>query len=155
MVFRGAARISPLYSLTLDSILDSQGVTTMSLATKPSERREQPRFETVQAIYIEVTGRRRQSESSNTILRCETVNVSVGGLKIHVSEPIATGSRLNIGVPLESGKNNLELTGEAVWMKPLDKGDGYWVGLQLDDSDSDTMASWFRVVHSLSSAPTA
>ena len=117
------------------------------LASKNNERRVHQRFEAVKAIYIEVASRGRR-ESQNTIIRCETVDVSVGGLKIRVPQPISPGSRLNIGVPLD-GKNNLELTGEAVWMRPVDDDSGYWVGLQLDDSDRDTMEKWFRVVYSL------
>jgi len=113
-----------------------------------TERREHQRFEAVKAIYLEVVSRRRRPESENTILRCETVDISVGGLKILVPQPISAGSRLNIGVPL--GKSNLELTGTAVWMKPVEDDSGFWVGLQLDDSDRDTMEQWFRVVHSLS-----
>ena len=119
------------------------------LATKNHERREHRRFEAVKAIYIEIAGRRRRPESENTIIRCETVDVSVGGLKIRVPQPISPGSRLHIGVPLD-GKNNLELTGQAVWAKPMDDDSGYWVGLRLDDSDRDTMEKWFRVVHSMS-----
>ena len=118
------------------------------LASKNTERRVHQRFEAVKAIYIEIAGRGRR-ESENTIIRCETVDVSVGGLKIRVPQPIPSRSRLTIGVPLD-GKNNLELTGEAVWMRPVDDDDsGYWVGLQLDDSDRDTMEKWFRVVYSL------
>lgn len=119
------------------------------LAKSNSERREHRRFEAVKAIYIEIAGRGHRPESRNTIIRCETVDVSVGGLKIRVPQPISPGSRLNIGVPLD-GKNNLELSGQAVWMKPMEDDSGYWVGLQLDDSDRVTMEKWFRVVHSLS-----
>jgi len=113
-----------------------------------TERRVHQRFEAVKAIYLEIVRRGRRPESENTIIRCETVDVSVGGLKILVSQPISAGSRLNIGVPLGK-KSNLELSGKAVWMKPVEDDSGFWVGLQLDDSDRDTMEQWFRVVHSL------
>jgi len=124
----------------------------LASSSKTRERREHQRFAAVKAIFIEIASRRRRPESSNTILRCETVDVSVGGLKIHVPQPISPGSRLNIGVPLD-GKNNLELTGTAMWMKSVDNDSGFWVGLQLDDSDRNTMEQWFRVVHSLSNTP--
>lgn len=120
-----------------------------------AERRQHERIEFVQAIYIEITGRKHRSESSNTILRCETVNVSISGLKLHVPEIIPAGSRLNLAVPLENGRDNLELTGEAVWAEPDQENTGCWVGLQLDDSDRESMEKWFRVVHSLSNTPDA
>lgn len=124
-----------------------------NLAQNYHERREHKRFEVVQAIFIEVVRRRSRSESENTIIRCETADVSVGGLKIYVQQPIAQGSRLNIAVPLNNGKENLELVGEAMWIKPADGVEGYWVGLELRDSNRDNMEKWFRVVHSLSSKP--
>jgi hypothetical protein len=117
------------------------------------DRRKHQRVEVVQAIFIEVVRRRSKSESENTIIRCETADVSVGGLKIYVQQPIAQGSRLNIAVPMDGGKENLELAGEAMWIKPADGVEGYWVGLDLRDSNRDNMEKWFRVVHSLSSTP--
>ena len=121
-----------------------------NMAMRNQERRAYKRIDYVQPIYIEIASRKRRPESLNTILKCETVNVSVGGLKVFVPEPIPEGSRLNLAVPLENGKNNLELTGKAVWMQPSDNDDGCWVGLQLDDSDQESMEKWFRVVYSLS-----
>ena len=124
-----------------------------NMAIGNQDRRQHERFDFVQAIYIEIASRKRRPESSNTIIRCETVDVSVGGLKLFVPQPIPEGSRLNIAVPLENGRNNLELTGEAVWMKPTDDDTGCWVGLQLDDSDRESMEKWFLVVHKLSGKP--
>ena len=120
---------------------------------RSSDRRAHERFEYTQAIYIEVAGRRRRSESQNIILRCETVDISVGGLKLYIQQAIPAGSQLNLAVPLDNGKDNLELTGEAMWVKPADNNRGYWVGLQLNDSDRETMAKWCRVVHRLSDSP--
>ena len=116
-------------------------------------RRKHQRIEVAQAIFIEVVNRRSRSESENTIIRCETVDVSVGGLKVYVSDSIAIGSRLNIAVPMEGWKENLELVGEAVWVRPAEGKEGFWVGLELRDSTRDNMEKWFRVVHSLSSTP--
>ena len=119
------------------------------------DRRKHQRIEVAQAIFIEVVNRKSRSESDNTIIRCETVDVSVGGLKIYVSKSIPMGSRLNIAVPMDDWKENLELVGEAVWVKPAEgEGqEGYWIGLELRDSNRDNMEKWFRVVHSLSSTP--
>lgn len=96
-----------------------------------------------------------RSESRNTILRCETVDISIGGLKIYVTQQIPRGSHLNIAVPMDDWKQNLELVGQCVWVKPAEDGRGFWVGLELQDSDRDSMEKWFRVVHSLSSTPPA
>ncbi len=118
-----------------------------------TDRRKHQRIEIVRAIFIEVVSRKSRRESDNTILRCETVDVSLSGLRIYVTQRIAQGSQLNIAVPMDDWKENLELVGEAVWVKPAEKGEGFWVGLELRDSNRENMAKWFKVVHSLSSTP--
>ncbi len=114
------------------------------------ERRKYQRIDVVKAIYIEVVAQGRRHESENIIIKCETVDVSMAGLKVHVSEAIPQGSRLHIAVPLDDWKENLELEGEAMWVKPVEGGEGYWMGLRLGDSSHEDMEKWFRVVHSLS-----
>ena len=116
------------------------------------DRRKHQRIDVVKAIFIEVVGRGSRRESENAIFRCETVDISVSGLKIHIPQLIPQGSRLNISVPMDDWKENLELAGEAMWVKPVENGKGFWVGLELHDSNRDSMAKWFKVVHTLSSA---
>lgn len=118
-----------------------------------TDRRRHQRIEVVKAIFVEVVGRGSRGESDNVIIRCETVDVSVSGLRIYVTQAIAQGSRLNIAVPMDDWKENLELVGEAVWVTPLENGEGFWVGLELRDSNLENMRKWFKVVHTLSSTP--
>jgi hypothetical protein len=120
-----------------------------------ADRRKHQRIEVVKAIFIEVVSRKSRSESNNTIIRCETVDVSVGGLRIYVTQLIAQGSLLNIAVPMDGWKENLELVGEAAWVRPVETGEGFWVGLELRDSNREKMEKWFKVVHTLSSTPPA
>lgn len=114
-----------------------------------SERRKYPRINIERAIYVEVVRRGSLTEADNPIIRCETLDVSVGGLRIWVPEQIAQGSVLNIAAPMEDWKENLELAGEAKWCRPVDDGSGYWVGLDLKDTTRDNMERWCKVVHQL------
>ena len=114
-----------------------------------TDRRQHERIEVAQAIFIEVVGRGSRKESDNPILRCETVDISVGGLKVFVPDEIAAGAKLNLAVPLDDWKDNLELEGQAKWSRPADGKAGYWVGLELMDSSREDMERWFKVVHSL------
>jgi hypothetical protein len=117
-----------------------------------TDRRKFERIEVVQAIFIEVVKRGSRSEAENTIVRCETVDISVGGLKIYVGEAIPPGSQLNLAAPMDDWKENLELAGEAKWCRPAEGRPGYWVGLALGDSSLDDMERWCKVVHTLSSS---
>ena len=114
-----------------------------------TDRRKHPRFNIERAIYIEVVERWDRSEADNTIVRCETLDVSAGGLRISVPIPIEQGSILNIAVPMEDWQENLELVGEAMWVKAADNREGYWVGLALKDSRREDMEKWFKVVQEL------
>ena len=72
-----------------------------------TERREHPRVEVVRAIFIEVVT--PGAKNDNEILRCETVDVSVGGLKLLVPEmnngQLSTLLRDQLGVaPIEFNK---------------------------------------------------
>jgi len=62
---------------------------------------------------------------------------------------IAMGSTLNIAVPMDDWKENLELVGEAMWVKEADNKEGYWVGLELEDTSREDMEKWFKVVYRL------
>ena len=114
-----------------------------------SERRKHPRVDVSWAIYIEVVSRGNRSEAHNTIVRCETVDVSVGGLRVWVPEPIAQGSKLNIAVPMDEWKENLELAGKVMWAREAGDQAGYWLGLELEDSSHDDMRKWYEAVQHL------
>jgi hypothetical protein len=113
------------------------------------DRRRHERFNVGQAIYIEVVGRGGRREADNTVIRCETLDVSVGGLRISVPIAIPQGAILNIAVPTEDWKDNLELVGKAMWVKDAGQEQGFWVGLELQDSSREDMARWFKVVQKL------
>ena len=113
------------------------------------DRRRHERFSFEQSIYLEVIERGSRSEADNTIIRCETLDVSVGGLRIAVPIAIPQGAMLNIAVPTEDWKDNLELVGKAMWVKEAGKEQGFWVGLELQDSSHEDMARWFKVVQKL------
>lgn len=115
-----------------------------------SDRRRHERIEVVQAIFIEVVSRGSRSEADNAIMRCETVDISIGGLKLLVPSAISAGSLLNLAVPMDNWKENLELVGEAMWCRPAEGKPGYWLGLELKDSSREDMEKWCRVVHTLS-----
>jgi len=114
-----------------------------------SDRRKHRRINVEQAIYVEVVTPGSRSEADNIIIRCETVDISIGGLRIWVPASIAKGSTLNIAVPMDDWEDNLVLVGEAIWVGEADSKAGYWVGLELEDTSREDMVKWFKVVHRL------
>lgn len=114
-----------------------------------AERREHQRVPVVQALFLEVEagGGRRQTESA--VIRCETVDVSVAGLRLLVPQEIAAGSVLHIAVPMGDWKDNLELAGETKWCQEARGKPGYWVGIELNDTTRENMEKWCVVVQQL------
>lgn len=119
------------------------------MSFKYTERRKHERIHVERAIFVEVESPGSRTEANNQILRCETLDVSVGGLRIWVPEEIMEGSTLNIAAPMGDWKENLELVGEAMWVRPAEDKEGFWVGLQLADSSREDMEKWLKVVHRL------
>lgn len=115
-----------------------------------TEKRKHQRVHVERAIFVEVETPGSRTEAQNQILRCETLDVSVGGLRIWVPEKIMEGSKLNIAAPMEDWKENLELVGKAMWVRPAEDQEGFWVGLELADSSRDDMEKWLQVVYRLS-----
>lgn len=119
------------------------------MGNQDEDRRKHPRFEVEKAIYVEVINRNSRSEADNIIIRCNTLDISVGGLRIWVPDPVPQGCAVNIAVPADEWKENLELVGKVMWVKEADDGKGFWVGLELEDTSHENMERWFKVVQFL------
>ena len=120
-----------------------------TMAQNLQDRRRHQRYEVVQAIFIEVVQPGTRRETENSIIRCETVDISMQGLKISSNEHIEPGLQLNIAVPQTGWVENLELVGESRWVTDAEGQDGYWVGLELRDTSRDNMEKWFKIVSTL------
>ncbi len=116
------------------------------MAGNYTDRRKYERVDTVQPIFIEEVKAGGRSKSDNNVLRCETVDVSVKGLRIYVPQEIRKGSKLNIAVPDKDFIENLELMGVARWVTKADDKPGYWVGLELQDTSRENMEKRFKTV---------
>jgi hypothetical protein len=113
------------------------------------DRRKHPRYQVEKAIYVEVINRNSRSEADNIIIRCNTLDISVGGLRIWAPESVPQGCPVNIAVPADEWKENLELVGKIMWVKEADNETGFWVGLELEDTSHENMERWFKVVQLL------
>lgn len=111
-----------------------------------TDRRKFDRVDTVQPIFIEEIKPGGRSNADKDILRCETVDVSIKGLRIYVPQEIKKGSKLNIAVPDKDFIENLELVGVARWVTKAENKEGYWVGLELQDTSRENMEKWFKTV---------
>ncbi|GAB5450991.1 MAG: hypothetical protein Hals2KO_13190 [Halioglobus sp.] len=114
-----------------------------------SDRRQYPRINVVRAIFIQMISNGIAGEATGPVLRCETVDVSVKGLRILVPAEVKPGSRLDIAIPEEGWIENIELIGVARWLKKADDRDGFWLGLELEESDESSLDKWADAIDML------
>lgn len=113
------------------------------------DRRQHPRLAFQKAIYIEVATPGRVRDTHAEVMRCETVDVSVSGLKVFVPVDVPVNSQLHIVAHTDDWQQSLELHGVARWCAPTAERNGYWMGLELLDADSEAMQQWFMVLQRL------
>jgi hypothetical protein len=113
------------------------------------ERREHPRGFVERALYIEVVEPGSRAGAEHRIVRCETVDVSVAGLRVWVPEEIPNGSVLNIAAQVDDWKDEVQLVGKVRWVENAENDYGYWVGFELQDSSTEDMLKWHTVVKRL------
>ena len=114
-----------------------------------ADRRQHPRINFQKAIYIEVAQPGQIRDSHAEVMRCETVDVSVSGLKVFVPRDVPANSHLHIVAHTDDWQESLELHGVARWCAPTAQKNGYWLGLELMDADSEAMHKWFMVLQRL------
>ena len=113
------------------------------------DRRQHPRMSFQKAIYIEVMQRGQIRDTHADVMRCETVDVSVSGLKVFVPREVPANSLLHIAAHTDDWQESLELKGVARWCAPTADKQGYWLGLELMDANSEAMHKWFMVLQRL------
>ena len=114
-----------------------------------SDRRLYPRIDVVRAIFLQITPPGSGYGDEGPILKCETVDVSVRGLRLLVPEEVPIGSRLEIAIPEEGWIENLELSGMARWIQRAEDQNGYWLGLELHETDKETTEKWYEMVENM------
>ncbi|MFK7976604.1 MAG: PilZ domain-containing protein [Halioglobus sp.] len=111
-----------------------------------TERRKHERIGIIQPIYLEILQSGNRRSTSIDVIKCETVDVSIEGLCIYVPMEIEPGTRLNIAVPEANWIENLELSAQARWIRKAKDGQGFWLGLELQDTSRENMEKWFKTV---------
>lgn len=125
------------------------------MSNTAAERRKHERIGVVQPIYIEILERGRRRTTRIDVIKCETVDISVQGLCIYVPVDIKPGTRLNIAVPETNWIENLELSAQARWIRKAKDNEGFWLGLELQDTSRENMEKWFKTVSMLRKDKTA
>ena len=113
--------------------------------TKDAERRQQPRLDERQSLFVRVTSAGGEIIDEGQSVRCSTENVSTDGFRLWLPEPVSEGTILELWVRIEGDPETFRLKGVTKWAKNH-KGGRALVGVQLIDDAAHDMGAWRATV---------
>ncbi len=114
-----------------------------------SNLRNHNRLEKNAAIFLEMLSM-PGSDSSNNILLCNALDLSLEGVRVCVDEPIEVHSVLQMGIQLQGMDQPFYMVGEVRWCTQSAEGEpGFWVGFELLDSAGTDYDTWHQLTELL------
>ena len=108
------------------------------------ERREAPRFERAHEVLIKVLHSELGGPVDGRIYSCSTADVSVKGVRLHSSVPIAINDQLDLRIRADD--RQFVLSGRACWVA---KEVEYASGIRFEGAKGDDSQNWLAWVNSL------
>jgi Tfp pilus assembly protein PilZ len=118
--------------------------------TGEKDQRQHRRLDERSTIFIEVLAGREHSSQQESILICNSIEISAGGLRVCVDEKFESGAILQLGIELPELEEPLYVVGEVRWCKPAPQPDiGYYVGFKLLESDGTDYEIWNKLLQEM------
>lgn len=118
-----------------------------SKSTSRQDQRLHPRLESDDRLFTQVVLSADEPDMVGTTLSCTAVNLSVGGIQFRTSEPVPTGSLLDLWVDVSNRPGKFFLAGEVRWSRPtgepdMDGHQEWFVGVQLKSGAATDIVDW-------------
>lgn len=114
----------------------------------PNNRRAEPRATRTETLFVQVRSVASAGDERST-LRCESADLSRGGIRIQVSIEIPKDELLEIWIKVQGQPRNFYLAGRACWCAPNAR--GAELGIKLHDAPGTDYKAWRR--HKLRAKP--
>ena len=115
--------------------------------TSERDKREQARLDEHSTVFIETLAASEQNPQQESILICNSVEISPNGVRVCVDDELEAGAILRLGIELPDLEQPLYVVGEVRWCKPARKLDrGYYVGFKLLESDGTDYEIWYKLL---------
>ncbi|MEP1469554.1 MAG: PilZ domain-containing protein [Halieaceae bacterium] len=114
------------------------------------EQRKYVRLTLESTVFLELMAAGIAGEETAEVAKCKTLDISRGGLRVQVGQPLTIGAILQIGVELSPGERPLYLAGEVKWCLPARETEQAWTAgfALLNASDSD-IEQWYELVEDM------
>ena len=118
-----------------------------SKSASRQDQRLHPRLESDDRLFTQVVLSADEPDMVGTTLSCTAVNLSVGGIQFRTSEPVPTGSLLDLWVDVSNRPGKFFLAGEVRWSRPTGEPDmnghqEWFVGVQLKSGAATDIVDW-------------
>ena len=105
--------------------------------------RQHLRLPTESRVFIELESPPPGSIGPGKVARCETLEVSRGGLRVRLGESVTVGAILQIGVELPGEDEPFYLVAQARWRKRDEEHPGHWIaGFEILHSMGSDIEQW-------------
>lgn len=108
--------------------------------TDSGSTRQETRLAQRRTIFIEVHST-YNGESPCKMLICESVDISANGFKARIDESLPLNAIYQLCVELHETDQRLYLSAQVKWLVEADD-DGFYVGLEIFESDDTDIDKW-------------
>lgn len=117
------------------------------------ENRKHLRLPVTSTTFVELESPALQENCRGTVIKCETLNVSRGGLLVVLDREVPVGAILQIGVDLANEEKTLHLAAEVRWCTRAEESgmrrDGWYAGFQVLHSAGSDVERWVELITGL------
>ncbi len=100
-------------------------------------------------VFLEITTLNDEGDYVDRVVSCETVDLSVTGLKLYVNQPIVSGTVLDLCVNHSKAIRKFFLTAEVKWVRPLPDEGWYFVGFEIYEAEGTHYKEWAQWVQDI------
>ena len=114
------------------------------------EQRQYVRLSLESTVFIELMAAAAAGDEEAKVARCKTLDISRGGLRVQLNQPLTIGAIHQIGVELSADDRTLYLAGEVKWCLPAKGSNDTWTaGFQLLNASDSDIETWYLLVEEM------
>ena len=108
------------------------------------ERRQHPRIARDEVLFVQAE-LRAEDGANRTTLRCHSADLSPGGLRLHLMDPLPVGTELELWIRIPGAARNYYLAGTVRWCRAGEHDAELGVAVHAAPSTDD--AAWREFTH--------
>ena len=94
-------------------------------------------------VFVELEAPAPGNLGPGNIARCETLEVSEGGLRVRLCESVSVGAILQVGIELPGKDEPFYLVAQVRWRRKDTEDDGCWLaGFEILNAEGSDVAQW-------------